>query len=51
MPLLTSGIRFCEVTGWCWTFRPGIFSWSFTAATILLQTSMWYPIGCCLSSR
>ena len=29
----------------------GSFSWSFTAATILLQTSMWYPIGCCLSSR
>jgi len=41
VPLLTRGIRFWEVTGWCFTLRPGILSWVFTASTILLQTSMW----------
>ncbi len=41
VPLVTRGIRFWEVTGWCWTLRSAILSSFFTASTILLQISMW----------
>jgi hypothetical protein len=26
VPLVTSGMRFCEVTAWCWTFSAGSLS-------------------------